>query len=102
MVDVAHIVSLLSPFNPLSRTHDVHVSFGSAQGIVGTEVYSHLALIITFLGCDDYYTIGTTASIDGAGRCILQYLDALDVLRVEVDEVEVFVHRNAIYHEERI
>src|SRR5690606_12985537 len=41
------------------------------------------AILVTPFGGNQDYTVGTTGTIDRCRRCVLQYLDALDVVRVQ-------------------
>ena len=47
------------------------------------EVDLHLALL-TLLGSDDDDTIGSTATIDRSRCSILEYLNALDIITIEL------------------
>ena len=55
---------------------------------------------LTLLGGNEYYTIGSTGTIDSTRSSILQHLDTLDITRVEI--VETTLDRHAVYDVERI
>ena len=52
-----------------------------AEAYVGIECHGSLAAIVTLaaFGGNQDYTIGTPRTIDGSGRSVFQYVDALDV-----------------------
>ena len=51
----------------------------SERGVITDVVFAVRAL----LGGDDDHTVGTTGTIDGCGRHVLQHLDALDVRGIQ-------------------
>ena len=63
-------------------------------------VQGHLAFL-TSLGGYENHTVGTTCTIDSGSRSILQYLDALDVLRVDIIDTTV-LDDHTIHYIERI
>ena len=64
----------------------------------GTHVYMHIAFGTVF-GGDEYHTVGTTRPVDGCGGGIFQYLNGIDVLRIQ--EVGIGSHLHTVYHIER-
>ena len=54
----------------------------------------------TLLGCNENYTIRTTATIDSCCRSILQNFNRLNIVGVQVGKTTL--HRNTIYYIERV
>ena len=61
-------------------------------------VQGHLAFL-TLLGSNEHNTVGTTCTIDSGSRSILQYLDALDILRVDILDTTVLDNHTIHYIE---
>ena len=92
-IGVKTIVHITLPhhLSELLGIEHLHLVGIGLNGQAGIKVDSHLALLASLGGNDDY-TIGSTASVD-TGRCgILQHLDALDVVTVQ------FVHTGLCGH----
>ena len=68
----------------------VHYIIYIARNLVNTKVTRvvHLQRLVflTILGSDDNDTIGSTRTVDGTRRSILQNLDGLDIIRREVTD----------------
>ena len=65
----------------------------------GTCIVQGNLAFLTLLGCNEHYTVGTTGTIDSGSRSILQYLDALDVLRVDILDTTVLDNHTIHYIE---
>ena len=92
-IGVKTIVHITLPhhLSELLGIEHLHLVGIGLNGQASIKVDSHLALLASLGGNDDY-TIGSTASVD-TGRCgILQHLDALDVVTVQ------FVHTGLCGH----
>ena len=69
---------------------------------------STVGALDTLLGGDDDHTIGSTATIDGSSRSILQYGEALDVFGVHHSERiaqtlhTTVIHSEAVDHNQRV
>ena len=63
-------------------THRRRTVYNVRDGHRACIVEAHLASL-SLLGGDEHHTVGSTATIDGCGRCILQDVDALNVARVQ-------------------
>ena len=72
VVEVEHLLAV----------HGVEVLGWLLDAVAALERNLGLALG-TFLGGDEEYAVGSLCTIDGSGRSVLQYIDALDVGRVE-------------------
>ena len=68
---------------PLCSVHHLGYVVECREGN-GTCIIQGNLSFLTLLGCYEYYTIGTTSTIDRGSRSILQHLDALDILRVDI------------------
>ena len=68
----------------------IHHVIYIARNLVNTKVTGivHLQRLVflTILGCDDNDTIGSTGTVDGTCRSILQNLDGLDIIWREVTD----------------
>ena len=67
------------------------------DGQVGCEVDVDFACFLGILGSDNDDTIGCTSTIDSVGSGILQYVDALDVVWVEIFDATLY--RHTIYNQ---
>ena len=72
VVEVEHLLAV----------HGVEVLGWLLDAVAALERNLGLALG-TLLGGDEEYAVGSLCTIDGGGRSVLQYIDALDVGRVE-------------------
>ena len=62
---------------------DLRLSPGILEAI--GEIIAHLGLALrAFLGGDEYHAVSGTGTVNGTGSSIFEYLDALDVVRVQV------------------
>ena len=61
---------------------------------VSREVYIYLALSLGILCSDNDNTVGGTRTIDSRCGCILQHVDAFDIIRVDVRDLGL--HRNTV------
>ena len=96
------VVGIHAPLDPVSGRHDRHVSLRCRHREVGRGHHRRLAVVGTLLARHDDDAVGTTRTIDGTRRGILQHLDGLNVLRVQLLQVEVLVHGHPVHHIQRI
>ncbi|CCY37512.1 unknown [Alistipes sp. CAG:831] len=74
---------------------------GNSAGLpadLSLEIHVYAAFL-TFLGSDDNDTVGTTGTVQGSGRCVLQHGHRLDILRV--DGVDITVIGDTVNHIQR-
>ena len=84
---------------PLCSVHHLGYIMECREGNCTCIVQGNLAFL-TSLGGYEYHTIGTTCTIDSGSRSILQYLDALDILRVDIIDTTV-LDNHTVYYIER-
>ena len=84
---------------PLCSVHHLGYIMECRESYGTCIVQGHLAFL-TLLGSNEHNTIGTTCTIDSGSRSILQYLDALDILRVDILDTTV-LDNHTVYYIER-
>ena len=74
----------------------IHHVIDVLRNTIDTEVTLVVELerlvFLTILGCDDNDTVGSTRTVDCTCRCILQYLDSLNVVWREVADRSTHWH----------
>ena len=60
----------------------LHILLAS-NGKLGSSFNFYRIFLLSFFGCDDNHTIGTSCTPDTGGGCIFQYRDALHIIRVD-------------------
>ena len=77
-----------------------HLPGAGGRGEAHLRVEDHLRLLerVAFLGGHEDNAVGSTASVDSRGSCILEHLDGLDIVGVEV--VDASLH--AVHQEQRV
>ena len=84
---------------PLCGIHHLGYIVECREGYGTCIVQGHLTFL-TLLGSNEHNTVGTTGTIDSGSRSILQYLDALDILRVDILDTTV-LDNHTVYYIER-
>ena len=99
-ITIATIVvcSTAGIIQPLCGIHQLGYIVESRECNSTCIVQGNLAFL-TLLGSYEYYTIGTAGTIDSGSRSILQYLDALDILRVDILDTTVLDNHTIHYIE---
>ena len=103
IVDHAVVHSLVVGLIVLSRVGDDIIARDEAAVATPLGIEPHLSVLsstLGLLGCDDDHTIGTTVTVDGTGRSILQHRHRLDILRV--DRSHALIHRHTVDHVQRL
>ena len=71
-----------------------------ADGSLMLDTDRSLSLLRSFRR-DENHTVGTTRTVDGCSRSILQNLYGSDVGRIDLGEISSFTEREAVHHDKR-
>ena len=82
LVGTLVVLGPTAPCDIVAGTHGRTLVDNLLEGERSVVAYLHLSLLTT-LGCHEYNTVSTTATVDSGRRGILQNVDALDIAGVQ-------------------